>query len=205
MTYPVFETFHSWQGEGEHVGRSAFFIRLYGCPIRCSWCDSAGTWKHDWTGSRDVRDLDARALADAAAAARPDFVVVTGGEPAIHDLAPLVDALHAKKLRVHVETCGAFEIRGNVDWVTLSPKPQRPPLAENWARASEIKLIISEPADIAFWEARIGPNSVRSIWLHPEWSRRENAEVLDAISAHVCARGAPFRAGWQTHKLFGVR
>lgn len=201
MVYPIFETFHSWQGEGEHLGRSAFFIRLYGCPLRCDWCDSAGTWKGDGKSA----DLDAHALAETAAAARPDFVVVTGGEPAIHDLAPLADALHEKNLRVHVETSGAFEIRGNVDWVTLSPKPQRPPLAENWARADEIKLIVTKPEDIGFWEERIGTNSARSIWLHPEWSRREDAEVLDAISAHVRARGAPFRAGWQMHKLFGVR
>ena len=204
MLYPVFETFHSWQGEGEHVGRSAFFIRLYGCPIRCTWCDSAGTWKSDWSGARNVRNVDAFELADVAAAARPDFVVITGGEPAIHDLAPLVDALHAKKIRVNIETCGAFEIRGNVDWVTLSPKPQRPPIAENWARANEIKLIISAPGDIAFWEEKIGQNSASSIWLHPEWSQRENRDVLNAISAHVRERGSPFRAGWQVHKLYGV-
>ena len=41
---PVVETFHSLQGEGLHAGRSAFFIRLGGCTVGCSWCDT----KHSW-------------------------------------------------------------------------------------------------------------------------------------------------------------
>lgn len=202
--FPVFETFHSFQGEGEHAGKSAFFIRLYGCPIQCEWCDSAGTWKRDWDGTRTVQNLSAGTLAAMAAEARPEFVVITGGEPTIHNLAPLVDALHAKKIRVHLETCGAFSICGNPDWVTLSPKPQRVPVSENWARASEIKLIISTPADIASWVAQIPNTRAGSIWLHPEWSQRENADVLEAIAAWVRARGAPYRAGWQIHKLYNV-
>lgn len=203
--FPVFEKFHSWQGEGAHAGRSAFFIRLFGCPIRCAWCDSAGTWG----GNADAAEkFSAESLAEEAAAARPDFVVVTGGEPAIHDLMPLCDALHARNLRVHLETSGAFPIRGNVDWITLSPKTRRFPLAENWARAAEIKIIVTRPGDIDFWREKIARERVPAdawIWLHPEWSQRENPAVLDAISACVRSRGFPFRAGWQMHKLFRVR
>ena len=206
FAYPVFEKFGSWQGEGAHAGRAAFFIRLFGCPIRCEWCDSAGTW-----GAGDAvpaQKISAGTLADEAFAAHPDVVVITGGEPAIHDLAPLCDALHARGLRVHLETSGAFRIRGNVDWITVSPKEKRPPLSENWARASELKLIISRPADIAFWAEKISRERVPEaapIWLHPEWSRREEPAVLSAISSWVVAHGFPFRAGWQLHKLFGVR
>jgi asparagine synthase (glutamine-hydrolysing) len=45
---PIYETFHAWQGEGTHLGRSAFFIRTFGCPVHCPWCDSAGTWHPDY-------------------------------------------------------------------------------------------------------------------------------------------------------------
>ncbi len=206
FAYPVFEKFGSWQGEGAHAGRAAFFIRLFGCPIRCAWCDSAGTWGGD--DAVPAQKISAGTLADEAAAAHPDFVVITGGEPAIHELSPLCDALHARGLRVHLETSGAFRIRGNVDWITVSPKEKRPPLSENWARASELKLIVSRPEDIAFWAEKISRERVSSsapIWLHPEWSRREDPAVLSAISAWVVAHGFPFRAGWQLHKLFGVR
>ena len=204
--YRVFEMFHSFQGEGAHAGRSAFFIRLYGCPIQCPWCDSAGTWQAGEENT--VQKIPAKELAEAASAAHPDFVVITGGEPAIHDLAPLCDALREKNLRVHLETSGAFPIRGKIDWITLSPKTGRLPLSENWAQASELKLIITEPGDIEFWLEKISRERVpeRSpIWLHPEWSQHKNPEVLSAIADCVCRRGFPFRAGWQLHKLFDVR
>lgn len=201
--FPVFESFHSWQGEGTHAGRSAFFIRLAGCPIRCSWCDSSGTWDAD-----SAPKISAEMLAEKALAVRPDFVVITGGEPAIHDLASLCDALHGAGLRVHIETSGAFPIRGKIDWVTLSPKTRRLPLSENWSLANEIKIIVPAPEELDFWVEKISRERIRSdasVWLHPEWSQRENSRVLDAISRCVCQRGFPFRAGWQLHKLFNVR
>lgn len=201
--FPVFERFHSFQGEGEYLGRSAFFIRLFGCPIQCPWCDSAGTWKPD--GAAEVERVSAEALAEAAAKTKPDCVVITGGEPTVHDLNPLCDALHAKGLRVHLETCGAFPIRGNIDWVTVSPKRQRPPLAENWAKANEIKLIVDTPDAIDEWAGKIGENSATSIWLHPEWSRSRDPEILGEIADWIRTHGAPYRAGWQLHKLFNVR
>lgn len=201
--YAVFEVFHSFQGEGEFLGRSAFFIRLFGCPIHCPWCDSAGTWKHDEAAK--VERISAESLAEKATGTKPDCVVITGGEPTIHDLNPLCDALHARGLRVHLETCGAFPIRGNVDWVTLSPKRQKLPLAENWARADEIKIIVDAPDALEEWAGKIGENTASSIWLHPEWSRSRDPEILEKIAAWICKYGAPYRAGWQLHKLFNVR
>lgn len=203
--YEVSEYFHSWQGEGVHVGRSAFFIRLFGCPIRCAWCDSSETWAD---GGRIPERISARELSDAAFSARPDFVVITGGEPAIRDLNPLCRELHSRGLRVHLETSGAFPIRGDVDWLTISPKRARPPLRENLERASELKFIVARAADIEFWTEEISRARVPAtspIWLHPEWSKREDSAVLGAISAWVRERGFPFRAGWQLHKLFNAR
>lgn len=201
---PVHETFHAWQGEGTHAGRAAFFIRTYGCPVRCPWCDAAGTWHPDWVPA-DVERATPDALAERAAAHRCAFVVVTGGEPAIHDLAPLTDALHARGLRVHLETSGAFPLRGSVDWVTLSPKRARPPLDELWARADELKLIVEHPDDLAFWwDAARSRSRADHVWLHPEWSRRGDPAVLGAINTWVKEHGDPFRAGWQLHKLYRV-
>lgn len=201
--FPVFERFHSFQGEGEFLGRSAYFIRLFGCPIHCPWCDSTGTWNAE--NAKNIEKLSAETLANDAAETHPECVVITGGEPTIHDLTPLCEALHEKKLRVHIETCGAFPIRGNPDWITLSPKRQRPPLAENWVRANEIKLIIDSPAALSEWTGKLGDNSASSVWLHPEWSLRAEPKILSAIADWVCENGAPYRAGWQLHKLFNVR
>ena len=202
MRYPVHETFHSWQGEGVHLGRSTFFIRLFGCPVKCPWCDSAGTWHPDYVPETvDKREADE--LAEMAATAKPEFVVITGGEPAIHDLGPLTRALKEKGIASHLETSGGFEIRGDLDWITLSPKWQRLPLEKNLSRADELKLIIEDGDSIEKWIQELGDAiGSKPVWLHPEWSKRENADVLESITEWVKRNGAPFRAGLQAHKFF---
>ncbi len=204
MTYPVNETFLSWQGEGTHLGRKAFFIRLQGCPVRCSWCDSASTWHPDHV-PKDIRKVSAEVLADEAAASKPEFVVITGGEPCIHDLAPLVAALTARGLPAHLETCGAYAIAPGFAWVTVSPKWAKLPVAEALARANELKLIVENPETIGRWLATFGNVwPCGTVWLHPEWSQRANADVLKAITDAVKTQGAPFRAGWQVHKPYAA-
>lgn len=206
MKYPVCERFYTWQGEGVHLGRAAYFIRLYGCPQACPWCDSAGTW-HPSYGPAGVALLDAGQLSEAARAASPDgaITVITGGEPILFDLGPLTSALHSIGRRVHLETSGIAPLRGAVDWLTLSPKPaQTPPLPEVVARANEVKIIVHDPADIAAGLAALeGLPQEAVIWLHPEWSRarERDARVLNAITEAVKANPR-LRAGYQMHKLY---
>jgi organic radical activating enzyme len=201
---PIYETFNSWQGEGCHLGRSAFFIRTHGCPIKCPWCDSAGTWHPNWTPD-DIQQTDVTDLAARARASGAEFVVVTGGEPTLHDLGPLTRALAEVGLPAHLETSGAFEIRGAFDWVTLSPKWARLPLEENYARANEIKIIVEDEGSIDRWiAAMLDQLDSQPVWLHPEWSQRNNPKVLRAISDAVKTKGDPFRAGFQIHRLYGV-
>ena len=59
--YPVNETFLSWQGEGVHLGRKAFFIRLQGCPVKCAWCDSASTWHPQFVPKQVRKETGGRA------------------------------------------------------------------------------------------------------------------------------------------------
>jgi organic radical activating enzyme len=224
MTYPVHEIFRSFQGEGAHAGRAAVFVRLAGCPVRCPWCDSAETWKSDARLAQQSPNAAAATAAEILAALptapRGAIAVITGGEPSIHDLAPLCDALHAADFAVHLETCGAFALRGAFDWVTVSPKWLALPRPENLARASELKLIITEPSEIAKWAEFLNTKNAAKnasgkpaagtaprapIFLHPEWSRRADAAVLGAITDWVSAHGDPWRAGWQLHKNYAAR
>lgn len=202
--YPVNETFLSWQGEGVHLGRKAFFIRLQGCPVKCAWCDSASTW-HPQYVPKQVRKAGAAELAAEAAAARPEFVVLTGGEPCVHDLGPLLAALASAGLKAHLETCGAYPIVPGFAWVTVSPKWAKPPLAECLARADEVKLIVEAPDSIVRWTEAVGGKWLSpNVWLHPEWSRRADPAVLKAITEQVKQGGAPYRAGWQVHKPYSA-
>jgi 7-carboxy-7-deazaguanine synthase len=215
ITYPIHERFTAFQGEGVHLGRKAFFIRTFGCPVRCPWCDSAGTWHKGWI-PKDVERVGVEGLVAGASEANPDFVVITGGEPTVHDLGPLCFGLGLAGHRVHLETCGAFKIDlPGVDWVTISPKWDKLPTKENILGAQEFKLIVEEGTSILSWVEKlseiIGGDFIDHcrkgkvpVWLHPEWSRRSDADVLGSISKRVVGEGSPFRAGWQVHKLYKV-
>lgn len=201
---PVYERFHSWQGEGCHMGKSAFFIRLHGCPVHCSWCDSAGTWHPDHL-PEEVERLAPDELAEEAFSSGCEIVVITGGEPAIHNLHDLAFQLRNRNLPVHLETCGAYPIRGEMDWITLSPKWNAMPIDECFAQTDEFKLIVENPDDVRKWsEALPLTQTGAPVWLHPEWSKSKDQAVLGSINQWVKDHGAPYRAGFQLHKLFEV-
>lgn len=212
--YPVSETFFSFQGEGMHAGKSAHFIRLYGCPIKCPWCDSAETWKPELRPA-NLPYFSVPELLGEICNNNPDIVVITGGEPAIHDLAPLTDAIRGVDYPVHIETSGAFPLKGTFTWITVSPKWAKLPCPQTLMAADEIKLIVEDETSIQKWVEALNalrgksPTSDiaagRSIWLHPEWGQRENPVVLNSISEWVKDNGRPFKAGYQIHKLYGVR
>ncbi|MDI1320368.1 MAG: 7-carboxy-7-deazaguanine synthase QueE, partial [bacterium] len=72
-------------------------------------------------------------------------------------------------------------------------------------RADEIKLIVEDPTSIEKWLEQLAPSFTgQVIWLHPEWSKREDPAVLDAISTAVKKCGHPLRAGYQMHRLYHV-
>ena len=201
---PIYEHFFSWQGEGQHSGRSAYFIRSFGCPVHCPWCDSAGTWHPDYI-PKTIEKLSPRSLLDFALKAQPSFIVITGGEPCIHDFSPFCKLASEAQIPVHLETSGAFPIKGNFDWITLSPKTWKHPLPETIAQANEIKLIVDSTDCIGRWiETYPSLAQVDTVWLHPEWSKREDPEILNAITEWVKAKGDPYRAGYQMHKLFAA-
>lgn len=205
MKYPVNEIIYTWQGEGCNHGRPATFIRLHGCPVHCTFCDSAGTWHPDYVPKKIPR-LDAGEILQQVG--RAPLVVITGGEPAIHDLRPLTMTLIAAGKTVAIETCGAFPLQGDFHWVTVSPKRAAPPIASVLQRATEFKFVIEARNDIWVFldmvETGMGLRTTRTIWLHPEWSVRESALVLTGISDAVKQMGRDFRAGYQLHKLYGV-
>lgn len=206
--YPVHERFASWQGEGRYAGCSAFFIRLFGCPLHCPWCDSAGTWHRDYV-PQTISKFSSLELVRQALVADPEFVVITGGEPTVHPLEDLIQCCHDHELPVHLETSGAFGIPDDVDYVTVSPKWSKKPTKEALATAHELKLIVEDPTSIDAWMDFCLPHLRKDVHivLHPEWSKRRDPEVLKSITdAVVRPRHTPFRlhAGYQMHKLFGA-
>ena len=196
------------------MGRSAFFIRTFGCPVHCPWCDSAGTWHKDYVPDH-VDRMRIEELADEAVSWNPSFAVITGGEPTIQPKLPaLVNSLTKRGIRVHIETCGAYRFDDTgIEWMTVSPKREKLPTKENLLNCNELKIIVDHPLAVDEWFATLDTicgsrewSADKSVWLHPEWSQRDNPEVLNAISEAV-KRSSPYervKAGYQLHKLYKV-
>ena len=202
-TLPVVETFHSLQGEGLHAGRSAFFIRLGGCTVGCSWCDTKHSWPQVIHARRTPEELTAETSAAASAGAA--FVVITGGEPLHHNLAPLCDALAGAGLPLHLETSGVDPLSGRFAWITLSPKRHRPPLEALLACCHELKVIVHEAADLAFAEAMaaaaFAAGNRPALLLQPGWQ----SDAGRGLALEHVRRSPGWRLSLQSHKLLGVR
>ncbi len=194
---PIVETFHSIQGEGFWTGSSAFFIRLAGCDVGCPWCDT----KHSWPMAHHPQQA-INTLVEAAVAARPFMVVITGGEPSMHDLSDLTAALHEAGLRVHLETSGAHPLTGSFDWIALSPKRFKPPLEEIYSRVDELKVVIGDQLDLAWAEdsaQKTSPNVIKL--LQPLWGSKSGQKIVfEYVLSHP-----EWRVGLQTHKFLEVR
>lgn len=196
-TLPVVETFHSVQGEGLWTGKSAFFIRLAGCDVGCPWCDT----KHSWPADKHPQ-IAVEVLVNEAIAASPFMVVITGGEPLMHDLSELTSALRSANLRVHVETSGAHPLSGEFDWIALSPKRYKKPVIEIYKKANELKVVVGDRLDLEWAETtaqKVSANAVKL--LQPRWDSEEGrCIVFEYVLAHP-----EWRVGLQTHKFLGVR
>ncbi|MFN5855048.1 MAG: 7-carboxy-7-deazaguanine synthase QueE [Pseudanabaenaceae cyanobacterium] len=200
ITYPVVETFHSVQGEGHWSGANAFFIRLGGCDVHCSWCDTKSSWPTNQHPPQTIAELVA-----SATKAMPFMVVITGGEPLMHDLFPLSAALQAQGLRVHLETSGAHQFSGLFDWVTLSPKQFKPPHKSTYAHANELKIVVQNTEDLLWAETQadlVPEDTIK--YLQPEWEtlgkHGEHGILVEYILSHP-----QWRVSLQTHKVLGVR
>ena len=91
---PLVEDFYTIQGEGYHSGKPAYFIRLGGCDVGCSWCDAKYTWNPKLYPPTEVETVVARAASCAAQA-----IVITGGEPLIYPLGELTARLRERVWR----------------------------------------------------------------------------------------------------------
>jgi organic radical activating enzyme len=111
----VNEIFYSIQGEGAKTGTSCVFIRLSGCNLKCSFCDT------DFKAYKEMSEIE---IVDAVIKLSNECkqVVITGGEPTITDTTLLIDLLHQNKYKVAMESNGTHKPPYNIDWLTISPK-----------------------------------------------------------------------------------
>ncbi len=185
------EIFYSIQGEGEHTGKPAVFVRLAGCNLSCDFCDTDYSLKFFATVGDVVAKV--RALGKDC-----PMVVLTGGEPfAQSEALDLIEALRKDGRRVHIESNGtiARELPEDV-WLTVSPKER---VDERMAkRANEVKLIVDERVPENWLELFADK---KTLLLQPEGNKPKNVAIaLEYAKAHP----GRFRLSLQTHKFIGA-
>jgi 7-carboxy-7-deazaguanine synthase len=197
LKLPVVEEFFSLQGEGYHTGKAAYFIRLGGCDIGCSWCDSRFSWNPDLHPVIDTADIIQRVIDSGA-----DSVVVTGGEPLMWSLDILCTGLKNKNICTFIETSGAYSLSGMWDWICLSPKRNLPPLSEICDVANELKIIIQDKSDFEWAEKYCTlVSSECKLYLQPEWSQFET--IIPEIVGYI-KKNSVWRISLQVHKYMHI-
>jgi 7-carboxy-7-deazaguanine synthase len=197
FTLPVMEAFYTIQGEGFHRGKAAYFIRLGGCDVGCVWCDVKESW--------DVTQHPLQSITEivSSAAANPGrLAVITGGEPLMHNLDALTNALHKAGFETNIETSGAHPLSGSWDWICLSPKKFKAPLPHIVPLANELKVVIFNKSDFAWAEkyaALTAPGC--KLYLQPEWDK--SALVTPLIVDYI-KNNPQWEFSLQLHKYIHV-
>jgi 7-carboxy-7-deazaguanine synthase len=203
--YAVKEIFYTLQGEGANTGTPAVFCRFAGCNLwsgreeeraaaTCNFCDTdfVGT-----DGAGGGKFATPGALAEAVAATgAARWVVCTGGEPLLQMDAPLIDAFHARGLRIAVETNGTQPVPAGIDWVCVSPKSTAPVVV---SRGDELKLVFPQ-ADAM--PERFDALSFDHYFLQPMDGPSREANTRAAID--YCLSHPRWRLSLQTHKIVGI-
>lgn len=215
----VKETFHSIQGEGPDAGTPASFIRLAGCNMACPFCDT-----DHWS---DAELQPIREIVDELMINTPPtttLFVITGGEPLLQNILPLVNLLNTRGYRVQVETNGTVGLPDLRLWfpplpgsrdnsIVCSPKgPVINPEVATLAKAfkyiikdGEVDSIGLPPGVAGPWSP--GPRWVdpSNIWLQPmdEQDKAKNAANLMAAARACMLHG--YHLSIQMHKLIGIQ
>lgn len=210
MAYAVKEIFYTLQGEGFHAGRPAVFCRFAGCNLWsgrdadratavCQFCDT------DFVGTDGLgggKFATAEELASVVAGFWPAsdagsrFIVCTGGEPLLQLDRALIDALHAERFTIAIETNGTIAVPEGIDWVCVSPKAQAPLVVE---RGDELKVVYPQATSPLQYERL----DFQHFFVQPMDGPQAKESVAAAI--RFCAEHPRWRLSLQTHKLLGIR
>ena len=196
-TLPLMEHFYTIQGEGFHTGRAAYFVRLAGCDVGCVWCDVKESW--DANAHPKINIIN---ILEYVKDAKAEMVVITGGEPLLHNLDELTTLLQQNNIETNIETSGSSPLTGNWNWICVSPKKFKEPLLEVIEKANELKIVVFNKSDFEWAEkyaALVNENCI--LYLQPEWDKAD--QVLPLIIDYV-KQNPQWKISLQTHKYLQI-
>ena len=205
MIYPVHEIFTSIQGEGVKCGQPMVFIRLIGCNLRCRFCDTKQPRQ-----SKE-REMSAKDIAREVVSQTSDnmvrWVCITGGEPTIHDLGPLIYELRSASRYVALETNGTriLDRPERPDWITVSPKwpPGMEGLRQEAGQEMKVPIwprVSDEEAKAVLKWGRFTHRFVQPVEDTPKSAWYENVNRAVALAIETGAK-----VSGQLHKRLEVR
>lgn len=226
-TLPVNDVFGpTFQGEGPYTGRRCYFVRLGHCNLACTWCDTPYTWdstRYDLPTQNPQRPAEQilhrlRTLGHQP----PDTVVISGGEPLMHQRRPAFTELLTGLHGTHIETNGTIPptpgITGHIQHFTVSPKLAnnaadpahrriRPAALEAFAELAAdgracFKFVASTLEDLDEVQALVEEHHLppNTVWIMPEGTTAD--AVLHAhrpLADHILAAG--FNTSTRLHTL----
>ncbi len=200
QSLPVMEHFYTLQGEGFHQGRAAYFVRLGGCDVGCTWCDVKESWYASAHPKMTIDEIVNTIIENTPL--KKGLVVITGGEPLMHDLTALTSALKAHGFETNIETSGAHTLSGSWDWICLSPKKFKAPLPEVVPFANELKVVVFNKSDFDWAEkyaAMVAPQC--KLYLQPEWDK---AGIVTPLIINYIKKHPQWELSLQIHKYINV-
>jgi len=219
--YKINEFFETIQGEGSFTGQPSIFIRLQGCPVACSWCDTKHTWdiNIDDSVSTEVMSSKNEETTQWANMSveqivnwvnvkgyQAKHIVITGGEPCMVDLTPLCDGFETLGYSTQIETSGTFEIKTTDKcWVTVSPKINMKGgykiLRSALHRANEIKHPVATEHHVDELKNLLAEHEVVNTPIHLQpISQKQRATEL---AIETCIQNN-WRLSIQVHKYIGI-
>lgn len=199
----VAEIFASIQGEGRYIGRPQVFVRLTGCNLRCSWCDTKRAYKggREMTVAEVIRKVGAYGI---------ESVCVTGGEPMLQkeEVLKLAQGLKRRGCEVVLETNGTLYDRRLfrlVDCVSMDMKPPSSGEESDWGILARLgakdqaKVVVADGGDLRFARQVIA-KSPAEVTLQPAGGTAYGPLAKSALKLRLKARVLP-----QLHKREGLR
>ena len=197
--YEINEIYPAIQGEGYHAGMPCTIVRMQGCNLRCSFCDTPQAQQagllEKWPLENLLKEIEGKLTPSR-------IVLITGGEPLLQDLGSLTEAIYRRGIKAHLETNGTLPPTGAFTWITVSPKaaPCNPSIVE---RANEVKWLVATEEDVIaliLWKERLQWHSNKIVSLQP-------ISILPTATK-ICY-DACIKYGWrlslQLHRYIGTK
>ena len=205
--YSVKEIYPTLQGEGAHTGRPAIFCRFAGCNLWtgreedrakaiCQFCDT-DFWGIDGiNGGKYTRSELSEIIRLLAIDHKSEYVVFTGGEPALQLEVELIDGLHSHNLICAIETNGTLPVPENLDWVCLSPKAN-----------TEIVLTECDELKIVYPQEDLDPFDYKNIKAEYRFLQPMDGPFRDQATKsclEFIEKNPQWRISIQTHKIMQI-